>query len=424
MKKQIIVVFMLLFSVPVAFSQSNIQTAHSCFNSGDYNGAIDIYNHVFRTEQGKNKRIAEIKRNTAQQCLALLEAANSAFNKKNYTLAKDKYQLVLDKNPKDRYAKTQRDKCSALLQPITLRKASERDIADIWDNKYGVASQRSKNLIAAGIDPVDAQKRINAGEGKPQTKQATYIKLSKKTAVFTSEGKGVEKVMVYSDADTYSVPSAYVPSWCHVVTYNNYFTISVSPNPYGRSRKDWFKVKSGNQEARVYVEQFSGIISKEKKQKRHRPFNPPKSHDFWGITFGYCQQVTRDAFMYGIKFEPLFKAGFAINTGINILRYSDMDVTIVNVPLHLEYRLNFAKAFNVFAYGGLGFNVMINDSFKGPYMIPVTYEYGAGMRIGHVQLNVGSSIIAAYIDDYKGTESFGAYMGSYRMWVFSVSFMF
>lgn len=51
--------------------------------------------------------------------------------------------------------------------PSTLRDATPQDIADIWAGKYGNMPERRQNLINAGINPDNAQARINAGEGAP-----------------------------------------------------------------------------------------------------------------------------------------------------------------------------------------------------------------------------------------------------------------
>lgn len=59
----------------------------------------------------------------------------------------------------------------------TLRKATAQDLADIWNGKYGNMPERADRLKAAGIDPVDAQNRINAGEGKPAPAPETGFKV-------------------------------------------------------------------------------------------------------------------------------------------------------------------------------------------------------------------------------------------------------
>ena len=91
-----------------------------------------------------------------------------------------------------------------------------------------------------------------------------------------------------------------------------------------------------------------------------------------------------------------------------------------NIPLHLEYRLNFSKWFNVFAYGGAGFNVVTNPSFDN-FALPTTLEYGGGLRINRVQFNAGRSY---YLGDFKNIQDFGEKLILYQNLVVSISFMF
>ncbi|MBK8369787.1 MAG: BACON domain-containing protein [Saprospiraceae bacterium] len=134
-------------------------------------------------------------------------------------------------------------------------------MADIWNNKYGVNPERRQNLINGGIDPDDAQKRINAGEGKPIEEPKEIIKielsltLSKSRLNFNHYVETSEHITVYSNAKSYTVPPNYVPPWCTVQTYNGYFTITVSANPNYTSRKDWLVVKVEGKEEKLYIEQ-------------------------------------------------------------------------------------------------------------------------------------------------------------------------
>ncbi|MBK6571865.1 MAG: BACON domain-containing protein [Saprospiraceae bacterium] len=91
------------------------------------------------------------------------------------------------------------------------------------------------------------QRRINAGEGKPQEKEnhTTNLSVSISTLYFTSYGGTSEQIKVYSNVITYSVPSSLVPSWCTVNTYSGYFTVTASANPNSKSRIDWLKVTVG-----------------------------------------------------------------------------------------------------------------------------------------------------------------------------------
>ena len=516
--KRISILIIVFISALAAYSQNYLQDGDRCFDSSDYACAILNYNNAFKTTTGKDKQVAEIKLTRAKWCSEHISTANQVYNNRNYSLAKDEYQKVLDSNPKDSYAQSQIAKCDNALNPPKLRKATTAELTDIWNNKYGILTTRRQNLINAGIDPDDAQVRINAGEGKPKEKekQATSLSVSKNTLSFASYGETSEQIKVYSDASTYSVPSGYLPSWCTVKTYSGYFTVTTSANPNYASRNDWFKVTAGGKEVRITVTQAgktsyetpkqettlnvseesiyfsaSGGTSKKIKiysnagtysvskvptwcnvqtnngyivvtcnknySKTYRQdyftvvagdkskciyvtqggkndcFNCPKTHDTWGITAGYLQKSIdyTEGVQLGLRIEPLFKSGFGINTGINFEGYStdlssalngdeEFEQYALNIPLHLEYRLNFSKWFNIFAYGGAGLNVVTNSLFDD-YSLPTTFEYGGGLRINHIQFNIGRSL---YLGNLRNTQEFGTYTKPYQNLILSVSYMF
>ena len=252
---RIITILLVVMTSFTVYSQTYIQDGDLCFDSGDYACAITNYNNAFNSSTGKDKQIAEIKLTRAKWCAEHIKSADQAFAGKNYTTAKYEYQQVLDSNPKDSYAQSQMVKCDTALNPPKLRKATTADLADIWSDKYGVQPQRRQNLINAGIDPDDAQKRINAGEAKPQEKPEVIsnLSVSKSNLYFSYYGETSEQIKVYSGASTYAVPSYYIPSWCTVKTYSGYFTVTASTNPNYTSRKDWFKVTAGDKEVKIYV---------------------------------------------------------------------------------------------------------------------------------------------------------------------------
>ncbi|MBK6571864.1 MAG: hypothetical protein IPG21_05255 [Saprospiraceae bacterium] len=110
----------------------------------------------------------------------------------------------------------------------------------------------------------------------------------------------------------------------------------------------------------------------------------------------------------GLKAEPLFKSGLGLNTGINLLGYSKklfesgFDAYSINIPLNLEDRLNISKWFNIFAYGGIGFNAITNPNFD-KFTFPITFEFGGGFRISHVQFNAGKSL---YLGNLGNSQNF------------------
>lgn len=429
----------------LSFYQSYIQNGDLCFDNVDYDCSISNYENAFKNATGKDKQFAEIKLTRAKWCAEHLKIANQAFEDKIYSTAKEEYQKVLDSNPNDLYVKAQISKCENALIPIKLRKATSADIADIWANKYGIHPERRVNLIKAGIDPDDAQRRINAGEGRAQEMEKIEISLSvSKTILFFSQDGGTsDQIFVFTNANNYLIPLNYVPPWCTISKFKGYFVITVTSNPHDTTRKDWFKVTAGEKEVKVYIEQTARKIQYSQNSnlsKNQRPYtiskrciNCPLSDDIWGLTIGYAKQTIHmnsiDVVQLGLKAEPLFRYGFGLNTGINFLGFSKSVFTpnstnkiiaayAINIPVHLEYRFNFSKWFNLYSYCGLGFNAYSDSNFVS-YSYPATLEYGSGFRINRLQLNLGRSI---YVGDWKRSNDLGKITNPFIDLMFSVSY--
>ncbi len=437
MKKISVLIFVFLTTISV-YSQSYLQDGDRCFDNSDYDCAITHYNNAFKYTTGKDKQIAEIKLTRAKWCADHIKTANQAFAAKNYSAAKDEYQKVLDSNPKDNYAQSQIEKCNKVLNPPKLRKATTAELTDIWNNKYGVMPERRQKLIAAGIDPEDAQKRINNGEGKPvsENRQAITLDVSNQNISFPSGG-GNKTIYVNTNARYFQI--FYLPSWCKVENkYQNSFSLVCYDNTTESSRSDWFKILAGEREVRVYVSQ-AGIVnsSTQKKQKNTLKkvrgcFNCPKANYTWGITAGYVQKSFgyKDGIQLGLRIDPLFRYGFGLNMGVIFEGYTQNSFSLneeiifeqfaLNIPFHLEYRLNFSKWFNVFAYGGAGINFVTDSSSEGSSW-PTTIEYGGGLRINHLQFNIGKSL---YWGNLKNVHDFRTPRESYQDLIFSVSYMF
>ena len=432
--KRIVILFIAVTAVIAAYSQTYfLQDGDRCFDSGDYLCAITNYERAFKSASGKDKQSAEIKLTRAKWCDERLKIADQAFNSKNYTLAKDEYQNVLDSNPKDSYAQSQLEKCEIALNPTRLRKATAAELTDIWNGRYGTMPARRQNLINVGIDPNDAQTRMNAGEGKPQEKEkpATNLRVSKSSLYFFPSGGTTEQIKVYSNASSYSIPSASVPSWCTVETYSGYFTVTASANPNSTSREDWFNVTAGGKEVKVQMFQSGSSRPQANNRgrnqnntnsyKQRKCFNCPKAKYSWGLSLGYVEKELENPFItndnhgdysfhekmegvqLGLRFEPLFKYGLGLNTGIFYEYYtlklfeenynydSGYDEHLLKIPLHLEYRFNFSRHFNLFAFGGSSIGVLTNNYFE-EYSFQSSYDYGGGIRIDHFQINVEQSI--------------------------------
>lgn len=198
-------------------------------------------------------------------------------------------------------------------------------------------------------------------------------------------------------------------------------------------------------------------------KKKKKSFNEPKTNDFWGIAAGYtskvwCKYTPSDekynvgvyndgwlhGIQFGIRFNPQFKYGFGLDTGIfyeyyhnksslyddgineegTFNYYKTLNEHVLRIPLHLEYRLNFSKSFQIFIFGGVSADYIIagnmsytQQGYQSPYevkkdiygtIIPSAKRYnaslsfGGGFRFSALQFNVGSQI--GLIDVSPSTE--------------------
>ena len=201
-----------------------------------------------------------------------------------------------------------------------------------------------------------------------------------------------------------------------------------------------------------YDDEIEIIPAKKKKSKKKKSFNSPKTKNFWGFTLGYTSKNWRkrlptgeESTIYfedgknlhgiqiGIRFNPLFKYGFGIDTGLyyeyyhyrytllqeeseegNKYLYKTLNEHIVRIPLHLEYRLNFSRSFQLFIFGGITADYIIYGSMSTSNQnnlnstsetitdiygttIPsesrfnIAWSFGGGIRFGAIQFNVTST---------------------------------
>ena len=147
----------------------------------------------------------------------------------------------------------------------------------------------------------------------------------------------------------------------------------------------------------------STVSTPSRKSYYREPWNSPDEPKIIGLSLGYVTKQWAasydgqvDKFGYwedkeyltgiqvGIRVEPQFKYGFALNTGLYYEYYfSNTDNTTINdeynrplscsggleehnlyLPIHLEYRLHFSDNFNVFFFGGVGLDYGLGGTVK------------------------------------------------------------
>ena len=113
--KYLIIVYLLLFCFLQANGQDYLQFANDCFDKGDYECAKRNFIN-FQAYDGRDMS-AQIK--IADECIRTLNLADDYFKDTEWEKAKQRYQIVLDKNPKDLHAKKQMDLCIKQLNPST-----------------------------------------------------------------------------------------------------------------------------------------------------------------------------------------------------------------------------------------------------------------------------------------------------------------
>lgn len=470
MKQTAILLFALAIT-SLAIAQSNsLQEGNNCFGAADYACAIEKYKEAIKSPDERQKKIAGDNLRQAEKCFELRRMADAAFNSKNFIKAKEYYLSLVNENSKDEYAKAQLNEIKIAL--ITLSVSKNTVLFSSSGGKEIIYVTTEADSYAVGLLPswCSVQKfekyfsitclentsitertdnfTVSAGSKtekiniRQSGKQIITLSVSKEQISFTSSTGNSGPISVYTNAEKFSI--SMVPSWCSVQTFKGYFVVTCSSNNSTQSRYDWFKVTAGNNEVKVYVTQegYKSLIESKpinpavtNKIKKTKCFNCPKTKDTWGLTAGYSQldydsYYNLEGVHLGLRIEPLFKYGFGLNTGLVLSAYLNDGASLngssqfgyygLNVPLHLEYRLNFSKKFNLFAYGGVGFNVHTNSTFDDN-VFPATLEYGGGFRVGHVQFNVGKS---SYMGDFKNIGDIGKNVRPFQNLILSISYMF
>lgn len=279
---------------------------------------------------------------------------------------------------------------------IKIEKANTNNDYTIKCERNEMPSSRS-GLVSVKIGEQDFILAIGQ-EGNPKMVEKEFIEVKPKKIKLTSYGSSLftitsnsTNLKVTSNSDWFTVRKS----------SGDIYIIKFESNYTGKKRKGKVIIKT--EYSTKYVPVHQGKDKTTSKDKYIDVcFNCPKTKDIIGLNIGYTNRQFDDyeGIQLGLKINPLLKYGFGINTGVNLESYWFSISNVfkeepkpsfynLNIPLHFEYRLNFSKWFNMYAYAGGGFNYQTTD-FRN-YFFPTTFEYGAGIRIGKVQTSIGWS---------------------------------
>jgi hypothetical protein len=155
-----------LFGCWQASAQDYLQIAKTCFENGDYQTAKKNY-EVYQIFEGKDMS-AEIQK--ADECFKALIAANDYFSNKRYEEARERYKVVLEKNPKDPYAKKQYEICEEFI--LISQSKVQANVKDIITLKSGEDIQ----ALVQEVGDVDVKyKRFDNPNGPNYTLKKSEI---------------------------------------------------------------------------------------------------------------------------------------------------------------------------------------------------------------------------------------------------------
>lgn len=473
--KSYLIFLIIVFATSSTFGQNTtVQQGNNCFNEGNYTCALAKYGDALITASSIDKEFIQENINMAQQCLDYKRKADKEFANKNYSLAKIHYESLILLNDKDIYAKSQIEKCNDFLTPpiylsvskesLSLSSSGANDYISVTTNanSYSVSGlpywitiekYRDYFIVKCAQNNSTTQRSVHftvTAGGKTQrinitqsgrTPTETTLSVSRQS-IPVEPGGGVTIIDVTTNAKTYSISQ--LPSWGKLNNkHSTWFSLSFEPNRSVYSRSGTFKVTADGKEVLINITQSGSTNTTSKTVRtpntissgnsKRSCFNCPGIKNTFGITVGYIQSSEESIFglQAGLKIEPLFNYGFGLNTGINFEYYQtnnhqdiygevDYNFYALNIPLHAEYRIHFSRNLSVFGYGGVGAS-LISDSSLEEFQVPITFDFGGGIRLNRVQFNIGQQTYYTHLIDSENlllNERF------FSKIIFSISLMF
>lgn len=148
MKQYIILIFIIICSY-TTYSQNYYKEGDKCFDEGDYTCAETKYKELYKSAASETDiQFGEVKILKAKSCKENLKIANQEFASLNYAQAKEKYQAILDSNPKDVYAKSQIDKCDTKINEAETTRLNKNNPISTPSSYPTTAPVQSSSQIA------------------------------------------------------------------------------------------------------------------------------------------------------------------------------------------------------------------------------------------------------------------------------------
>ena len=138
--KHTIILPLLLFCCLQANGQDYLKIAGECFEKGDYECAKRNYT-IFQTLDGSDMS-AQIQK--TDECIKILIIADGYFKDEEWEKASDRYQTLLEKNPKDLHAINQYYLCEKLIKLDNDKLQGQTKVTAPNNNAFVVDNRSSK----------------------------------------------------------------------------------------------------------------------------------------------------------------------------------------------------------------------------------------------------------------------------------------
>ena len=202
---------------------------------------------------------------------------------------------------------------TSLLVPkyVDAQSKPKRDVSK--DRSVIVAKQKKEAQEKKAQETAKKQttRRKKITRPNPTPKRATYLKVNELMFIdrnINSKG-GYETFSINTDGENWNVYS--LPSWCHITKYYKSFRITYDANTSHDDRKDWFIVRSDNQEVKVNIIQAGAPLY----ISASFTYGQLK-HNVYASRYGrreQCLNISANVTISGAKQQKLLVAAFIVD---------------------------------------------------------------------------------------------------------------